>query len=391
HGHPARPGWCAADPLRHREHAQHHVAHGSHHDDRHCGVEQHPDRRVHGHAAQAGTAAARSGCRSLQGSAASHPDDLTRYAARHDAPGARDRGRKPAVRPAGPRHHRRTGRVRDCHGFPRAGRLSHHSWPRRARSRGAGASHMTRLLETILLATLAVPAAAVAQNALATLTLPSAPVPGLVSQAADIAQAQPLTRAEAERLAILHNPRISVGRLLALAQHQVVREARSAYLPSVVGSITAEQAEDGSRVSAGSLTAPRLFTHAGAGGSVSQLITDFGRTRNLVASQKLEEKAQNTNALAVTEDIVLATDQAFYNVLQAQALLKVAAQTVETRQTTETLVNQMTQNKLKSTLDLSFAEVDLSQARLLQLDARNNANATMASLDAILGLDHAVR
>jgi len=250
---------------------------------------------------------------------------------------------------------------------------------------------MTRLLETILLATLAVPAAAVAQNALATLTLPSAPVPGLVSQAADIAQAQPLTRAEAERLAILHNPRISVGRLLALAQHQVVREARSAYLPSVVGSITAEQAEDGSRVSAGSLTAPRLFTHAGAGGSVSQLITDFGRTRNLVASQKLEEKAQNTNALAVTEDIVLATDQAFYNVLQAQALLKVAAQTVETRQTTETLVNQMTQNKLKSTLDLSFAEVDLSQARLLQLDARNNANATMASLDAILGLDHAVR
>jgi len=250
---------------------------------------------------------------------------------------------------------------------------------------------MTRLLRNIFLAMLAVPAAAFAQSEIAAATLPNAPAPGLVAQTADTAQAWALSRAEAERLAILHNPRVSVGRLLALAQHQVVREARSANLPLAMGSITASQAEDGSRVSAGSLTAPRLFTHAGAGGSVSQLITDFGRTSNLVASQKLEEKAQNANALAATEDIVLATDQAFYSALQAQALLKVAAQTVETRQTTETLVKQMTQNKLKSTLDLSFAEVDLSQARLIQLDAQNNADATMAALDAILGLDHTVR
>ena len=61
--------------------------------------------------------------------------------------------------------------------------------------------------------------------------------------------------------------------------------------------------------------ASRLFEHAGAGGGFTQLITDFGRTGNLVASSKLQEKAQNANALATTEDIVLATDQAFYNAL----------------------------------------------------------------------------
>jgi outer membrane protein len=48
----------------------------------------------------------------------------------------------------------------------------------------------------------------------------------------------------------------------------------------------------------------------------------------------------------------------------------------------------MTQNKLKSTLDLSFADVNLSQSKLLQLDAQNNADATMAALDSVLGLDH---
>jgi outer membrane protein len=196
-----------------------------------------------------------------------------------------------------------------------------------------------------------------------------------------------LTRIEAEQMAIKNNPRVTVGRLLALAQHQVVREARSAELPTATGSITAEDAEEASRISAGSLTASRLFSHAGAGATATQLITDFGRTRNLVASSKLQEKAQNAGALATTEDIVIATDQAFYNALQAQALLKVAEQNVTTRNTTDTQVSAMTRNKLKSTLDLSFADVNLSQAKLLLLDAQNNADSTMVALDDVLGLD----
>jgi outer membrane protein len=132
------------------------------------------------------------------------------------------------------------------------------------------------------------------------------------------------------------------------------------------------------------------FRHAGAGGAFTQLITDFGRTSNLVASSKLQEKARNANALAATVDIVIAADQAFYNALEAQALLRVAQQNVDTRQATQTQVNQMTKNNLNSTLDLSFADVILSQAKLLQLDAQNNADSTMATLDAVLGLDRQV-
>ena len=59
-----------------------------------------------------------------------------------------------------------------------------------------------------------------------------------------------------------------------------------------------------------------------------------------------------------------------------------------TRQATLGQVNQLTQNKLRSTLDLSFANVTVSQAQLLELDASNNASATMAALDEVLGLDH---
>ncbi len=195
---------------------------------------------------------------------------------------------------------------------------------------------------------------------------------------------------DAEQLAIKCNPRVSVSHLLALAQHQVVRETRSADLPTATASLTAMDAENASRISAGSLTASRLFEHAGAGANLTQLITDFGRTRNLVAFSKLQEKAQNASALATEEDIIIATDQAFYNALQAQALLQVAEQNVTTRQTTDTQVSEMTKNKLRSILDLSFADVNLSQAKLLLLDAQNNADSTMAALDAVLGLDHQV-
>ncbi len=121
--------------------------------------------------------------------------------------------------------------------------------------------------------------------------------------------------------------------------------------------------------------------------TLSQLLTDFGRTTNLVAAAKLREKAQNANATATVEDVVLTTDQAFYNALEAQALLKVANQTVTTRQSVQHQIDELTKSKLKSNLDLSFAEVNLSQAKLLQLDAQNNVDSTMAALSAVLGSD----
>jgi outer membrane protein len=199
-----------------------------------------------------------------------------------------------------------------------------------------------------------------------------------------------LTRRDAEQMAIKNNPQITVGRLLAVAQHQVYRETRSGLLPTFNGMITAVDANEGSRIGAGGLNASRVLEHAGAGVALSQLLTDFGRTTNLVSAAKLREKAQNANALATTEDIVLATDQAFYTALENQALLKVAQQTVTTRQSVEHQIEELAKNNLKSNLDLTFAQVNLSQAKLLQLDAQNNLDSSMAALAAVLGFDHQV-
>ncbi len=118
---------------------------------------------------------------------------------------------------------------------------------------------------------------------------------------------------------------------------------------------------------------------------MSQLITDFGHTTNLVASARLQARADEQSAVATKQDILLAVDQAFYNSLQTHAVLQVAAQTVASRQLLSDQVSALTKSKLRSDLDLSFANVNLAQAKLLYLDALNNDKASMAALSAILG------
>jgi outer membrane protein len=196
-----------------------------------------------------------------------------------------------------------------------------------------------------------------------------------------------LTRQQAEQIALANNPRVHVSQLIAKIQHQVVRERRSDELPNVGGNITAVTANTGSRISSGYLTASSLLEHAGMGVQVNQLITDFGRTRNLVASAQLQEKARAADAEASRQDIVLATDQVFYAVIEAQETLKVAEQTVASRQTLTDQVSALTSSKLRSDLDLSFAQVNLSQAKLLRLNAQNDLDAATAALSAVLGYD----
>jgi outer membrane protein len=190
---------------------------------------------------------------------------------------------------------------------------------------------------------------------------------------------------DAEAIALKNNPSISVARLNALASQQVTREVRSTLWPQAYAGLTAVDARNNSRITAGALNNPIIYTRAAGGGSVSQLITDFGHTKNLIASARLQAKADEQNAAATKEDVLVATDQAFYSALQTHAVLRVAEQTVASRQLLADQVSALTKSKLKSDLDLSFANVNLAQAKLLYLDALNNDKSAVASLSAILG------
>jgi len=197
---------------------------------------------------------------------------------------------------------------------------------------------------------------------------------------------QRLTVQDAEALALKNNPQISVYHLLSLASGQVTREAKAAYYPNVYGSLTAVQPKDeGSRIAAGYLNNPIVYQRAAGGVALAQLITDFGRTNNLVATATLRAKAADMNATATADQIRLAVDQAFYNALQANAELAVAQQTVNARQAVSDQITALYNNKLKSQVDVSFADANLAQAKLLLLDAQNTYQAALSTLSAVLG------
>ena len=211
------------------------------------------------------------------------------------------------------------------------------------------------------------------------------PQPAAAGTSAAAGVGTPLTLQQAEAIALKNNPQITVGKLRALVAQQFVREARSALLPTANISLTAVDSNPGGRIAAGALNNPAVFPRAAGGVSVSQLVTDFGRTTNLLSSSEFGAKAEDQNAAATRADILLVVDQAFYNSLETKALVTVALETVRARQTLVDKIQALTDAKLKSQIDLSFSNVELARAKLLLLESQNNYEISLASLSAILG------
>ncbi|MGD0496955.1 MAG: TolC family protein [Bryobacteraceae bacterium] len=195
-----------------------------------------------------------------------------------------------------------------------------------------------------------------------------------------------LALADAQRLAIQNNPQFSAARFNAAAAYQVPNEYRAGFEPTMFGSLTGVGADNGSRLAAGGLNNPVVYDRVGSGLTVGQMITDFGRTSNLVGMARLRAEAQDQTAETARAQILLGVSSAYFAVLRAQAVQKVADDTVRARQLVADQVSALAASKLKSDLDVSFANVNLADAKLLQVQAQNDGKAAQAELAAAMGL-----
>lgn len=214
----------------------------------------------------------------------------------------------------------------------------------------------------------------------------------IVFVAANVAHAQniptpTLTLAQATAIALKNHPQIATAQNLEYAANQKVIEQRAAYYPAIFGEITGSQGYDNGRLGAGDLSASRLFTRQGDGLQINQLVTDFGRTKNLVSSSSLQAQAATQATLATRYGVLLAVNQAYYEVLQAEALIRVANDTIKARQTVMDQVSALAKAQLKSQLDVSFAQVNLSEARLLLIRSQDALKRADADLLRSLGDD----
>jgi len=197
-----------------------------------------------------------------------------------------------------------------------------------------------------------------------------------------------LTLTDARAAALKNHPKIQSATALARAAGATVAETRSAQLPLLSGNFTTAEAQHSTVLSAGALQTSSLYSRVGSGIAVSQLITDFGRTTSLVGAASLRASAQDMSAEAVRQTVLLQVEQSFYQALAARATEQAARSAVRSREVLLRQVKALAESSMRSTLDVRFAEVAVSQAQLDLYRAENNAQEADANLSAAMGLDH---
>ncbi|MEO8627746.1 MAG: TolC family protein [Betaproteobacteria bacterium] len=208
---------------------------------------------------------------------------------------------------------------------------------------------------------------------------------------------QILTLEQAKEIGLANRPALKARQLFAATARQTTLQIESARYPLVSGNATAATAQrettvqDGrevsldTRIAAGALNNPTVLRRDAAGVIVSQLVTDFGRTSSLIQSSRFNEASQQQQVNATRAQVLADIADAYFAALEAQAVLQVAQKTLEARQTLLNRIAALTKSKLKSELDVRFAQVNLDESRLLLLRAQNAVDAAFSHLSTSVG------
>ena len=204
----------------------------------------------------------------------------------------------------------------------------------------------------------------------------------LVAQVAEV----PLTLEAAESAALRNQPRVRAAELRSQAAAQRVSEARSGFFPTASFNATGVRVADPSTATAaGALTTSSISDRFAYGGSVTQLITDFGRTGALARSARFKLASQKDYATLTGAQIRLTVRQAYYDVLGAEAVLHAAKDAQANRHLITHQLTELANNQLRSTLDVNFAAVLESEAELSVVRAQSLVEQQRSHLAVAMG------
>lgn len=215
--------------------------------------------------------------------------------------------------------------------------------------------------------------------------------PLMHAQGSTATQTQSLTLAQAEAVALANQPRMLAAQQRAQAVAEQIREARSKFLPTVGFNATGAQVADpDTATAAGNITTSSISDRFAYGGNLTQLITDFGRTSALVGEARDQAAAQQDIAVFSRAQVRLSVREAYYQVLGAEAVLRAAQAAQANRQLVARQLSELAQSQLRSTLDVQFANVLVSEAALAVVRARSMVAQDRAHLATAMGLQKPV-
>jgi TolC family type I secretion outer membrane protein len=189
----------------------------------------------------------------------------------------------------------------------------------------------------------------------------------------------PLELAQIVGLALANNPLTRTTWLQARASEANLGSVRAAYLPTVDlgASLTRASSTTGSG-SATTLSGPAL--------SLDYLLFDFGgRNAATEAARQTLIAADYTHNQAI-QDVILRVEQAYYDYLDAKALLTAQAATIKERQTSLDSADARHRAGVATIADVLQARTALSQAQLTYETIDGNLHKLQGTIAATMGL-----
>jgi outer membrane protein TolC len=114
-------------------------------------------------------------------------------------------------------------------------------------------------------------------------------------------------------------------------------------------------------------------------------IWDFGRTRGRVTEAEGQVRESEATERTVREQIVVRVRRAYYGVLVAQGIVRVAQESVERLQVHAAQAREMVRRGVRPPIEVARTEAELAKARMRLITAQNDARVAWVVLDNAIG------
>ena len=196
-------------------------------------------------------------------------------------------------------------------------------------------------------------------------------------------QGKTLALDEVVRIAVENHSSIKSAQFQIKAQDAVVHQQMAAYYPT----ITLNNSYRTSNTVSTAVNSAKGFDTVSSAANVTMTLYNFGQREGLVQSARDTLDAQKYAYNTTANNVVLAVKQAYYGVLQANALLRVNEDTVKDREVTLRQTQGFYDVGTKPRSDLTQAEANLYIAQAGLITARNGVDVAWASLINAMGVD----
>ncbi|PKN04690.1 MAG: hypothetical protein CVU74_05595, partial [Deltaproteobacteria bacterium HGW-Deltaproteobacteria-9] len=120
--------------------------------------------------------------------------------------------------------------------------------------------------------------------------------------------------------------------------------------------------------------------------NLNQTIFDFGKTYTRVQIQSLQKESAEADFQNVTASIILGVKESYYSFLKAKMSETVAVETMSQFQQHFDVANAFFETGKSSKIDVTSAEVNLSNARIQLISAQNALRLALVKLNQAMGV-----